>query len=255
MEVAESGLVTCLRSHRIHTQQGSFLCGLCSLHLHSPGVVDRDLTFDMTLVSNSPSDHKTFHAALLMLGRDLKRWFKRTSGPSPRDRLGFLLQVRPRPRWLCPSRRVSAPRSRARRGREKRAGSQSPVPRVRRPARGERAGPRAAPCPLGPELGADAGPPVAGSPTPSILVVFSLPGTLLLTTGLAGLVRKLRDKGQTEDALRPGSGEQAPPAGSLQEKVGVPAHLGPRPLSLSLPCCVSSGKTEASLGSQTQPAL
>ncbi|XP_017383786.1 protein crumbs homolog 3 isoform X1 [Cebus imitator] len=50
----------------------------------------------------------------------------------------------------------------------------------------------------------------------AIIVVFSILAALLLAVGLALLVRKLREKRQTEGTYRPSSEEQTPPKKSVQ---------------------------------------
>lgn len=96
--MAQSGLVTWLRSHRI--QSRAALSAACILsHLHSPNVDHGDFTLDMTLVSPSPSDHKTLHASraqhrtFYVLSKGLKSRLKRTSVAPSLGQDGFLLQV------------------------------------------------------------------------------------------------------------------------------------------------------------------
>ena len=107
--MAQSGLVTWLRSHRI--QSRAALSAACVLsHLHSPKVDHGDFTLDMTLVSPSPSDHKTLHASraqhrtLYVLSKGLKSRLKRTSVRSlPGTGWVPVTGVRPAPTWPRPS--------------------------------------------------------------------------------------------------------------------------------------------------------
>ena len=71
---------------------------------------------------------------------------------------------------------------------------------------------------------------------------FSLPATLLLPMGLAGLVWKLRDKGQMEGATCPAAGSRSPHAGGLQKVRSCPPTRSPSSTPLPPLLCVLGGR-------------